>query len=87
MADGTDEDDARATRMDEWDATGRTAPQGGRINCSFLFVPLLGGLVPRDLRTAHRRGWRISFVVVAGRGPGTGFLSLCCFTFLTLHIP
>jgi hypothetical protein len=28
MADRTDEDGARATKMDEWNATGRTAPRG-----------------------------------------------------------
>jgi hypothetical protein len=44
MADGTDEDGARAARMDEWvawDATERTAPRG-----IALFVSLLGGSYP-----------------------------------------
>jgi hypothetical protein len=51
VAGGTDEDSARAAKMDEW--CEKNSPSGRRIDCSSLFVSFVRGLVPRDLRTAH----------------------------------
>jgi hypothetical protein len=57
MADETNEDGARAARMDEWVIWGaeeRVTPEG---QIAYLpFLSLSRGLVPRDLRIAHRRG-------------------------------
>jgi len=91
-ADGTDEESAYAARMDEWIAweprgardAGATARQGNRSYFFSLFFLVWGYSCPRDLRTAHCGGRRISFVVTARLRPGRGlYLSLgvtACFT-------
>jgi hypothetical protein len=66
MADGTDEDGARAARMDEWvvwDATGEK-PLGVMDSLLFSLRSFVrGARTPRLAHsTAHRRGWRVLFV-------------------------
>jgi hypothetical protein len=58
-------------------------PKDGRLDCMgsdevggrrftflcFVFVlSALYDIYPEDIRTAQRRGWRISYVVISGRG-------------------
>jgi hypothetical protein len=75
MEDGTDENNARATRTDEWEVWevpvgDRIARRGeGQFDLPFYFIfslPFIqfvrGYSCPRDLRTAHRAGRRIPFV-------------------------
>jgi hypothetical protein len=53
---------------------------------NFLFIiPLRGGLAPRDLRTAHCRGPRISYDAVSISAEGR-ILALP-FVFPRAHIP
>jgi hypothetical protein len=83
MSDGTEEDGAYAARIDEWVACETTdgAPLRAGVDCIFFVRSILTllaikcleeGLEPRDMRTAHRRGRRISEVVVVDR-PREGY--------------
>jgi len=92
MADGTDEDGARAARTDEWVVWGggrRDSPQGRRLNCHtvllflFLIKFVSGYSCPRDLRTAHCGGRRISFVVTVQPRAGSGLY----FPFVRVDVP
>jgi hypothetical protein len=65
---------------------GESSPAGrGAIYLFFCIVSLfllLGGLVPRDLRTAHRRAEGGSLLSeYTDRGPDTGSLSSCLLYF------
>jgi hypothetical protein len=56
MADGTDEDGARAARMDEW-AHGtrrREQPRGVRVDLAFHFISFLFLLLGRLVQSAQR---------------------------------
>jgi len=66
MAHGTDEGGAQAAKMDEriaWESE-EVKEHGGDGKIVLLFPPLFckGYSCPRDLRTAHCGGRRISFV-------------------------
>ena len=87
VEDGTDEEEARAARLDGWivweaeEMAEERATQGacGRWHL-FLFFSFL--LIPRALHTVHRRGWKISYVVSRGRSRDWFPLSSPC-----PHIP
>jgi len=59
VADGIDEDGARAARMDErmiWETRDVAAPRRAKLFCFLLFSYLFfvkGHFCPRDLRAAH----------------------------------